>query len=76
MAEGEYVRGTMDIGEQRSTFSLFYTLMKWSTIVMVAAIVALAIFRTNAVDCSKADQAAAHMNACGKLPTSAEGAEH
>lgn len=76
MAEGEYVQGTMDISEQRSTFNLFYSLMKWSTIVLVAAMVVLAMTRTNAVDCSKADQAAAHMNACGKLPTSAEGAEH
>ncbi len=44
--------------------------------VIVAAMVVLALTRTNAVDCTKADQAAAHINACGKLATGAEGAEH
>lgn len=76
MAEGEYVHGSMDISEQRATFNLFYSLTKWGSVVVVAAMVLLALTRTNAVDCSKADQAAAHLNACGKLAHGAEGAEH
>ncbi len=68
MAEGEYVPGSMDISEQRKTFDLFYSLTKWGSIIIVAAVVVLAMTRTNAVDCSKSDQAAAHLNACGKLP--------
>ena len=77
MAEGEYVHGSMDISEQRSTFNLFYSLTKWGSIAMVVAMVLLALTRTNAVDCTKADQAAAHINACGKLPAEGgESAEH
>ena len=76
MAEGEYVHGSMDISEQRATFNLFYSLTKWGTVVVVAAVVLLALTRTNAVDCSKAAQPAAHINGCGKLAHGAEGAEH
>ena len=68
MAESEYVHGTMDISEQRSTFNLFYALTKWGSVIVILAVVLLAFMRTNAVDCSKSDQAAAHINACGKLP--------
>lgn len=75
MAEGEYVQGTMDISEQRATFNLFYNLTKWGTVLVIAVVVLLALTRTNAVDCSKADQAAAHINACGKIAQGAEGAE-
>ncbi len=74
MAEGEYVQGTMDISAQRSTFNLFYNLTKWGSVLCVIAVVLLAVTRTNAPDCTKADQAAAHLNACGKLPKGAEGA--
>mgnify|MGYP001174181869 FL=1 len=73
--EHDYVQGSMDISEQRSTFDLFYQLTKWGTIVTVAAVVLLAITRTNAVDCSDAKQAAAHINACGKLPAEGAAAE-
>lgn len=77
MAEGEYVPGSMDISEQRKTFDLFYKLVKWGSIISVVALAGLAITRTNAVDCSKSDQAAAHLNACGKLPhDAAGGGEH
>ena len=76
MAEGEYVQGSMDITEQKATFNLFYTLTKWGTVLVVGAVVILALTRTNAVDCAKAEQAAAHLNACGKIVHSAEGAEH
>lgn len=73
MAEGEYVQGSMDISDQRKTLDLFYTLTKWGTILTVAAVVLLAVTRTNAPDCSKGDVAAKHLNACGKVPTGAEG---
>ncbi|MFT3811461.1 MAG: aa3-type cytochrome c oxidase subunit IV [Micropepsaceae bacterium] len=77
MADGEYVQGSMDITEQKATFNLFYSLTKWGSILVGIAVVLLAVTRTNAVDCSKADLAAAHINACGKLPAhGAEGAEH
>lgn len=75
MAEGEYVQGTMDIGEQRSTFDLFYALTKWGSILVVVALILLAMTRTNSVDCSKPDQAAANLNSCGKIVHGAEGAE-
>ncbi len=73
MADGEYVHGTMDIAEQRKTFALFWAITKWSGIVIVLVMVFLALTRTTAYDCSKAEVAAAHLNACGKLPP-AEGA--
>jgi hypothetical protein len=38
--------------------------------------VILALTRTNAIDCKNAEQAAAHINACGKLPASGEAGEH
>ncbi len=74
MAEGEYVQGSMDISEQKKSFDLFYSLTKWGTILTVAACVLLAVTRTNAPDCAKGDVAAKHLNACGKVPTGAEGA--
>ncbi|MCC6920750.1 MAG: aa3-type cytochrome c oxidase subunit IV [Alphaproteobacteria bacterium] len=73
MADSEYVHGTMDISEQRKTFARFWTITKWSGIVTVVVLVFLALTRTTAYDCSKSDVAAAHLNACGKLPP-AEGA--
>ncbi len=77
MADGEYVHGSMDISEQKATFGLFYELTKWGSVLVILAVVLLAFTRTNAVDCSKADQAAAHINACGKLPAEGgESAEH
>lgn len=76
MAESDFVHGEMDISEQRSTFDLFYTATKWGTILVVALVAILAVTRTNAVDCSKSDQAAAHLNACGKVAHGAEGAAH
>lgn len=75
MADGEYVQGSMDITEQKATFNLFYELTKWGSILVGIAVVALALTRTNAIDCSKADQAAAHINACGKLPAEGVAAE-
>jgi len=74
MSEGEYVQGTMDIDAQRKSFDLFYALTKWGTIFCVTAVVLLAVMRTNAPDCSKADQAAANLNECGKIDNGAEGA--
>jgi hypothetical protein len=74
MSEGEYVHGTMDISAQRSTFGLFYNLTKWGSVIVAIAVVMLALTRTNAPDCSKGDQAAAHLNACGKINHGAEGA--
>ncbi len=76
MAESEYVPGTMNISEQRSTFNLFYALTKWGTIFVVLAMVVLALTRTNTVDCANAEVAAAHINTCGKVLPGAEGAEH
>lgn len=75
MADGEYVQGSMDITEQKATFGLFYELTKWGSILVILAVVLLAVTRTNAVDCSKADQAAANINACGKLPAEGAGGE-
>ena len=74
-AHDDYVRGEMDIKEHSKTYALFWGLTKWGSILMVAAMVLLAVTRTNAVDCKSAEQAAAHLNACGKLPAAAESAE-
>lgn len=74
MADSEYVHGTMDISEQRKTFALFWDITKWSSVLIGLLLVVLAFTRTTAVDCSKGDVAAAHINSCGKLPA-AEG-EH
>jgi len=71
MADGEYVHGTMDISDQRKTFALFWTITKWSSVLIGLLLVFLALTRTNAYDCSKADVAAAHINSCGKLPAAA-----
>lgn len=76
MAEGEYVHGSMDISAQRGTFAGFWTFTKWGSIVLGLIVILLAITRTNAPDCSKGDQAAAHLNACGKINHGAEGAGH
>ncbi len=77
MADGEYVQGAMNIDEQRNTFALFWTITKWSSVLIGLTLVILAATRTSAYDCSKAEVAAAHINACGKLPQAAEGAgEH
>lgn len=75
----DYVHGTMDIHEQQSTFALFWAITKWSSILIIITLVLLAVTRTNAADCKKSDQAAAHLNSCGKLHVeepAAEGAEH
>jgi len=76
MADGEYVHGTMDIGEQRKTFALFWAITKWSSILIGIVMVFLALTRTNAYDCSKAEVAAAHLNSCGKLPAAEGASEH
>lgn len=69
MADGEYVHGSQDIEEHKATFALFWTLTKWSSVFIIIALVFLAFTRTTAVDCSKSDVAATHLNACGKLPS-------
>lgn len=74
MADGEYVHGSQDIHEQQATFALFWTLTKWSSVLIIIALILLAFTRTTAVDCSKGDVAAAHINACGKLPSATEAA--
>lgn len=74
MAESEFVHGSMDIGEHRKTYALFWTLTKWSSVLIVIALVLLAFTRTNAVDCKNSEAAASHINACGKLPGAADNA--
>jgi hypothetical protein len=76
MADGEYVHGTMDIDEHRKTFALFWTITKWSSILIGISLVFLAVTRTSSYDCSKAEVAAAHINACGKLPQAEGAGEH
>jgi hypothetical protein len=76
MADGEYVHGTMDISDQRKTYALFWALTKWGGILIVLLLVFLAFTRTTAVDCSKAEIAAAHINSCGKLPPAEGEGEH
>jgi len=49
MASGpksEYKRGTMDIREQQATFSLFWSLTKWGTVLTVLLMVFLAFMFT------------------------------
>jgi hypothetical protein len=74
MADGEYVHGSQNIEEQKETFALFWVLTKWSSVLIIVALALLAFTRTNAVDCSKSDIAAKHLNACGKLPSASESA--
>ena len=74
MADHEYVHGAMDIREQQATFGLFWTLTKWGSVLCVIALVMLAITRTNAANCKNMEEAAKHINACGKLHA-AEGTE-
>jgi hypothetical protein len=76
MANSEYVHGTMDINEQRKTFALFWTITKWSSVLLGLLLIFLALTRTTAVDCSKAETAAAHINSCGKLPPAEGEGEH
>ncbi|GIT90843.1 hypothetical protein JANAI62_12980 [Jannaschia pagri] len=45
MAE-EHKIGSMDITEQEKTFDGFVAFAKWTTIVIIAILVLLAIFRT------------------------------
>ncbi len=71
MAEGEYVQGSMDIHEQQSTFALFWSITKWSSIAIVVSLVLLAFTRTGAVDCKNSEQAALHVNSCGKATVAA-----
>ncbi|MFO1238473.1 MAG: aa3-type cytochrome c oxidase subunit IV [Alphaproteobacteria bacterium] len=73
---GDYVPGSMDIEEQKATFGLFWSLTKWGSVAVGIFMVILALTRTNAIDCKNAEQAAAHINACGKLPASGEAGEH
>lgn len=73
---GDYVPGSMDIHEQKATFGLFWALTKWGGIAVVVFVALLALTRTNAVDCKNAEQAAANINACGKLPAHGEGGAH
>lgn len=68
-----YVHGTMDIAEHRKMFSLFWTLTKWSSILIVLALVILFFTRVNAPDCTKSDVAEQYLNACGKLAREGEG---
>lgn len=42
----EHVVGTMDIQEQQKTFALFWTLTKWSLILIVLLLIGLAYFFT------------------------------
>lgn len=67
-ADHEYVHGQMDISEHKSTYDLFWALTKWGSVLVGIIVVLLAVTRTNAYDCTKADVAAKHINACGKLP--------
>ena len=67
MADHEYVHGSQDIHEQRATFALFWSLTKWGSVLCVVALVLLAITRTNAANCKNGEEAAKHINACGKL---------
>ena len=71
-AESEYVHGSMNIEAQRETYGVFWTVTKWASILIAITLVLLATMRTNAIDCTKAEQAAAHINSCGKLPGAAE----
>jgi hypothetical protein len=73
-AEGEYVHGSMNIEAQRDTFAVFWTVTKWASVLIGLTLVLLATMRTNAIDCTKAEQAASHINSCGKLPGAAEAA--
>lgn len=73
MADSEYVHGSMDISEQRKTFALFAGITKWSSIIVVAILVVLALTRVNPADCSKSDVAEQYLNACGKLARDGEG---
>jgi hypothetical protein len=71
MAESEYVQGSMDIHEQQGTFALFWSITKWSSIAIGIALVLLALTRTGAVDCKNSEQAAQHINSCGKATVAA-----
>lgn len=75
MAEHEYVPGNMDLSEHRKSYALFWALTKWSSILIILALVMLAATRTNAVDCSKSAIAAQNINSCGKLGLADSAAE-
>ncbi len=68
---GDYVPGSMNISEQKSTYNLFWALTKWGSVAIALLMVFLAFTRTNAADCTKAEVRAEQLNACGKMPQAA-----